>query len=74
VISFRICRGDIRMGCWLGQLAGLGFWEWILGSRIRRFFGRVWKILAAVLGFFLIPGKNILKFVKKLFASGGKWV
>ena len=64
VISFAVCGGDIRMGCYTGQLAGLGFWEWTVGRSMRVLLGRFWKVLAEVLGFLLVPGKNILKFVK----------
>ena len=73
-ISFGICAGDIRMGCFWGQMAGLVFWEITAGRPMRRLWGRFWKRLAGFLRIFLVPLKKFFDFLKNLFASAEKWV
>ena len=66
VSAFAVCRGDIRMGCNLGLLAGALLWEWTVGMWLRPVFFEIWKRFGAISRFFLRPAKKILNFVKIL--------
>jgi len=73
-LSFRICRGDLRIVYSFGLLAGCCVWEWTAGRLLGPVFDGIWKSLAAVYRIFAFPAKKILDFVKILFASAEKWV
>ena len=63
-LSFRICRGDIRLGCYLGMLAGVFLWQWRFGATGKGLFRRFWKMLAAIGAFLLFPVKKIFGICK----------
>lgn len=77
-LSFRVCRGDIRLGCTAGLLLGAVAWEMTVGKLLRPVFDRMWKLLVEVFGILIGPVKNffkkIRKFLKNILASWGKWV
>lgn len=73
-LSFAVCQGDIRSGCFWAMLAGMGLWQLTAGRLLEPVFARVWKFLERTWGFFLYPGKKFLKNTKILFASAEKWV
>ena len=45
ILSFRICRGDIRMGTTLGLAAGFFLWDKTLGHLTNRLFGGFWQLI-----------------------------
>lgn len=67
IISFPICRGDIRPVFFFAMVAGCLGWEMTVGRFLRGIFSGFWK-----------PSKIFLKFLrkkaKKLFATGKKSV
>ena len=73
-VSFRICRGDLRLGYSFGLFAGCFLWEATAGRLLRPVFEGIWKGLEEICCFLLLPLKKFLYFVKKLFASVKKWV
>ena len=64
VLSFRICRGDIRMGITLGLAAGFFLWDKTAGRVLRRVFQGFWQcVFRAFAGIF----HSILKISKKIW-------
>ena len=74
IMSFRVCRGDLRLGYSAGLLAGGIVWDLAFGSLIAPIFSGFWKFVRAILGFALLPAKKFSEFAKILFASAKKWV
>jgi YabP family. len=74
LMSFRVCRGDLRLGYSVGLLAGGIAWDLVFGGLIAPVFSGFWKFVRSLLGFALIPAKKFSKFAKILFASAEKWV
>ncbi|MBQ8580318.1 MAG: spore cortex biosynthesis protein YabQ [Oscillospiraceae bacterium] len=73
-LSFGICGGDLRLGGSAGLFLGAMAWEWSAGKLLRPVFEEFWKIIARILVLLAVPTKKILKFAKKILASGKKWV
>ena len=74
IMSFRVCRGDLRLGYSVGLLAGGIVWDLAFGSLIAPIFSGFWKFVRAILGFAVLPAKKFSEFAKILFASAKKWV
>ena len=74
IMSFRVCRGDLRLGYSAGLLAGGIVWDLAFSSLIAPIFSGFWKFVRAILGFALLPAKKFSEFAKILFASAKKWV
>ena len=68
-VGFEICRGDLRLGCFLGLAAGAVVWEQTAGRLLRPVFSCFWKGSRRILDFFLLPAKKISKKIKFYFAS-----
>ena len=73
-LSFRICRGDLRLAYAAGLAAGGLIWEWTAGTLLRPVFATFWHMVGKLLGIFLFPLKIFSKYVKILFAYVKKWV
>jgi hypothetical protein len=73
-LSWGICRGDFRISYLVGMAAGFFLWEAFPGKLLQGVFAGFWKVLGAFTRFLWIPGKIIFSFMKKMFASGEKWV
>lgn len=77
-LGFAICRGDLRLGYYLGTFLGWLAWELTLGKLLRPFFQGIWQILFPILGFPRFLAKKFFEktghFVKFLLASGKKAV
>ena len=50
-VSFRICRGDLRLGYSFGLAAGCFLWEATAGRLLRPVFEGIWKGLEAFFRF-----------------------
>ena len=66
-LSFAVCRGDIRLGCFWAMLAGMGLWRITAGRLLAPVFERAWKILERIWEITLSPGKKFLRNAKILF-------
>ena len=64
IMSFRVCRGDLRLGYSVGLLAGGIVWDLAFGSLIAPIFSGFWKFVRAILGFALLPAKKIFRICK----------
>ena len=75
-ISFRVCRGDIRMSYTLGMLLGLMAGKWAFGWLLGGLFRGIWALLGRIFGTLRDVQKKFFKKVgeirKKVFASGKK--
>lgn len=71
VLSFGICRGDIRLGTTVALPVGMLLWEWTVGRLLRPVFFLFWKVI-------MLPFRKIIeifrKIIKKVFAYIKKWV
>ena len=74
--SFKICRGDIRLGGTAALGIGCILWLCTLGKVFRRVFGLFWLVIFRIFSLFCRPFiKNFQKrcrFIKKVFAYGKK--
>lgn len=73
-LDFGVCRGDLRLGNLAGAALGAWLWNWTAGTALSPIFEYFWKMLAAAFALGALPLKKFFRFVKKLFASGEKWV
>ena len=73
-LGFGVCGGDLRLGYAGGLFAGGLLWEWTLGLAFRRVFSCFWQLVAGIYHKITLPAKKLSVKVKKLFASGEKWV
>ncbi len=64
IMSFRVYRGDLRLGYSAGLLAGGIVWDLAFGSLIAPIFSGFWKFVRAILGFALLPAKKIFRICK----------
>lgn len=62
ILSFPICRGDIRMGITLGLAAGFFLWDKTLGRLTDRLFRWLWRGVFRILTLFC---SGFRKFFKK---------
>lgn len=78
VISFCICRGDIRMGYSAAAFLGALGWRLAVSPVLRPVLNGIWELAAGFFGMPVKLSKIILKktkkFLKKLFPTGRKWV
>ena len=70
--SFRICRGDIRLGPASGLGWGCLFYILGPGRPLRPVFYGFWGCLGKIWHFSTLPLKKFLNFAKNVFASGRK--
>lgn len=63
-LSFRVCRGDLRLGYTAGLAVGAAVWEWAFGPGLRPVFSGFWKMIRTILGAFFFPVKKFWKFTK----------
>ena len=57
VLSFGVCRGDIRLGCCSGLFIGWWLCDRTVGRLFAPLFRKFWQLIA----FFLLPIKNFFK-------------
>lgn len=60
VLSFQICRGDIRVGITFGLLVGFFLWLATFGHWLQSLFWGFWRVLSGVF-------RRILGIIKKFF-------
>lgn len=72
LMSFRVCRGDLRLGYSVGLLAGGIVWDLVFGGLIAPVFSGFWKFVRSLLGFALIPAKKNFKICKNFICICGK--
>ena len=74
--SFKICRGDIRLGGTVTLGLGILLWMGTLSMVVRKVFYWFWFTFFQILSVLTLPFakifKIIAKFIKKVFASGKK--
>lgn len=58
VLSFAVCRGDIRLGITLALPLGALLWENTAGRLLRRPFRLFWQGVAAAVGLLMLPFKK----------------
>ena len=56
--GFGVCRGDLRMGGFLGMAAAGILWETTAGKLLRPVFGGFWQAMEEIWGILLLPVKN----------------
>lgn len=73
-VSFRVCRGDIRMSYTLGMLLGLGagkwIFDWLLGGLFRGIWGHLGRIFGTLRGMKKKFFKKIVEIRKKYLHPG----
>ncbi|MBE6982498.1 MAG: hypothetical protein E7437_09310 [Ruminococcaceae bacterium] len=76
ILSFQICRGDIRMGITLGLAVGFFLWDRTLGFFLNRVFRGFWGMIfgawRCLRGIFIRILKKIWYFRKFFLASRKK--
>jgi hypothetical protein len=65
-LSFRLCRGDIRIPYLIAMGAGAALWEMTLGRLFRPLFSYFWGLLEKIWDIFLLPYKKTSKIYKKI--------
>lgn len=65
-ISFRVCRGDIRMSYTLGILLGLTAGKWVFGWLLGGLFRGIWTLLGRIFGTLRAMRKKIFKKVGEI--------
>ena len=64
-VGFGVCRGDLRLGCFLGLATGGILWDQTAGRLLRPIFAGFWKSMGRILDFLRVPVKKISKKDKK---------
>jgi hypothetical protein len=74
--SFKICRGDIRLGGTIAMGLGIVLWLVTASVAVRKLFYWLWLVIFRIWFAFSYPFTKIFKiiglFVKKVFAYGKK--
>lgn len=74
--SFRVCRGDIRLGGTAALGIGCLLWMNTAGRVVRKGFSLFWLVIFRIFSLFYRPFVKIFKkicgFIKKVFAYGKK--
>ena len=66
VLSFQVCRGDLRLAYNAGLGVGALAWELTVGKGLRPVFGLVWKLLGALWELATLPWRKIKKICKNI--------